>query len=115
MKKSFLACLHPLYSLTTAIIMAAVLLCVTACNVFYSKENYLKDFDTFVNQVENEYAQFSTQDWESTDLQYTQFSSELNHKVLTQLSSQDQQQIGKLKPVTKKLNLFLISRMPWMI
>ena len=61
MKKSFLACLHPLYSLTTAIIMAAVLLCVTACNLNYSKENYLKDFDTFVNQVELNCMHYTTQ------------------------------------------------------
>lgn len=103
MKKSFLACLHPHSFLTTAIIMAAVIFCVTACNLFYSKENYLKDFDTFVSQVETKYTQYTPQDWESAELQYTKFSSELYQKVHSQLSSEDQQQIGRLKARYEKI------------
>ena len=103
MIKSYLSRLHSYSHLTTAFYTAAVLFIVTSCNFVYSKENYLKDFDQFVTQVETEYTQFTTLDWKNTDLKYTKFTSELYQEVRTQLSSEDQQQIGRLKARYEKI------------
>lgn len=52
MKKSDFSSLHTCYTFTTAFFKAAVLFCVTSCNLFYFKENYYTDFDWVVIQTE---------------------------------------------------------------
>jgi len=69
MKKSVFSCLHSYSLLTTAIFKAAVFFCVAACNLFYSKENYLKNFEQFVTQTKNNYVNYTQNDWEKTDLE----------------------------------------------
>lgn len=97
MKKSYHSRLH-FYSLfTTFILMVVVLLCVTACDAFYSKDKYLKDFERFVAQTEQNFINYTNDDWDNTDLEYNQFTSELYQKVYSKLTVEDQKQIGKLK------------------
>ena len=97
MTKSYLSRLHSYSPLTTALFAAAVLFFVTDCNLFYSKETYLKDFAQFVLQTEQNYTNYTNQDWENSDLKYTKFTSELYQKVYSEFTSEDQCQIGKLK------------------
>ncbi len=97
MIKSYLSRLHSYSPLTTALFIVAVLYFVTGCNLIYSKETYLKDFAQFVLETEQNYTNYTRQDWENTDLKYAKFTSELYQKVYSELASEDQRQVGKLK------------------
>lgn len=97
MIKSSLSRLQSYSPYTTALFTAAFIFCVAACNTLYSKENYLKNYELFVTQTEQNYTNYTNQDWENSDLEYNKFTSELYQKVYSQLTSEDQHQIGKLK------------------
>lgn len=105
MKKSHLLSSLFYPPLAPALFTAAVLFCITACNSFYTKDNYLNDFEQFVTQVETEYIHYIPQDWENADSEYEQYTSELYQKVYSELSSEDQRQIGKLKVRYEKVKL----------
>lgn len=97
MKKSDFSRLHTYSTFTTACLSAAVLFCFTACNSSYTKDKYLKNFELFIMQAEENYTNYTNQDWENSNFEYSKFSSELYKKVYAQLTSEDELQIRKLK------------------
>ena len=97
MIKSDFSRLQSYSNLTTALFVAMVIFFVTACNLFYSKETYLNDLAQFVLQTELNCNNYSNKDWEKSDLKYRKFTTELYQKVNSELTSEDQFTIGKLK------------------
>lgn len=71
----------------------------------YSKEDYLKDFDQWVTQVETNSPNYTNQEWEEADSQYQLYAVQLYEKVYEDLDFYDQQNIGKLKIRYRNLKL----------
>ena len=97
MIKSYLSPFNSYSPLTTTLLTVEVLFCNMACNTFYSNDNYQKKIERFVTQTEQNYTNYTNQDWENSDSEYNKCTSELYQKVYSQLTSEDQFQIGKLK------------------
>ena len=64
---------------------------------FYSKENYLNDFQYFVSNIEKEYKNYSDEDWENADVEYHQYVEDYYIQFQDELTSQELKNIGKLK------------------
>jgi hypothetical protein len=62
-----------------------------------SKENYLKDFSSFVSEVESNYEMYTDENWEEKKLEYDKYVDEYYKKVKTKLTDEDHYLIGKLK------------------
>lgn len=78
---------------------------LSACYTFYTKEKYFTDFNNFVTETEQYHYNYTTSDWENSDYEYSQFTTELYQKIYNELTSDDQQQIGKLKARYQKVKL----------
>jgi hypothetical protein len=68
----------------------------TSCS-FYSKDDYLKDFNKFINDVETNFESFSEEDWKLKDADFQNYTTELYEKFKEELTDDDQKLIGKLK------------------
>ncbi len=82
------------------------LICLIGCSIFYSKENYLKDFKSFIAELKENYSEYSESDWSSADKQYIEFTEVLYEKFKNEFSSEEKMEVNKLKGayVTLKLN-----------
>ena len=62
-----------------------------------SKEKYLKEFNEFVNDIEVNYRNFTSKDWELKELRYHEYVGKYYSRFESKLSDEDQTFIGHLK------------------
>ena len=74
-----------------------ILLLLTSCNIFYTKESYIKNFDTFIQKVKIENNKYSAKDWAKADLQYNKFAEQDYMRFRDNLTEADKVELGKLK------------------
>lgn len=79
------------------LLFSSIILTQYACTLFYNPEQYLSDYDRFVTRVENNYHEYSEDQWEKAETKYEKFNSILYNRVYEDLTPTDQQAIGKLK------------------
>jgi hypothetical protein len=63
----------------------------------YSKEEYLKDFSDFANNVEINSMNYNEEDWKLKDADFQNYTTELHNQFKEKLTENDQILIGKLK------------------
>lgn len=68
-----------------------------SCDIFFTKETYFTDFEKFISITEKNCKEYNQEDWDNSDIEYTQFTEDLYKKVYSELNESDQQRIGKLK------------------
>ncbi|MDR0874445.1 MAG: hypothetical protein LBN27_13440 [Prevotellaceae bacterium] len=78
---------------TLFVILTAFLTC--ACSQ-YSKTAYLKNFESFVADVEQNYQQFTEQDWQKKDAEFEEYSEKYYKKHKRDLTDAEKKKIGKL-------------------
>jgi hypothetical protein len=79
----------------TYIIIVSSLLFLQSCSP--SAESYLADFNTFITEIETTADEMTNDEWLAAEKRYNLFIKEDFEKVKQKLSSDDMQQIGKLK------------------
>lgn len=62
-----------------------------------SKESYIKDFDAFIEKVEQEYADYTTDDWAKADKKFARFSEETYKKFADEFSMDEKKEIAKFQ------------------
>jgi uncharacterized protein YxeA len=80
--------------LITGLLLAVLI--VVSCT-FYSKEDYLKDFASFVTEIEQNYKTYSDEDWSVKDQEYEEYTGESYNKFKAELTGDEKKQVGKLK------------------
>lgn len=75
-------------------ILLAILLFV-GCS--YTKENYLNDFISFVEDVKTNSSSYSEADWLDIDKQHDKYAGEQYEKFKAKLTTEEMLTIGKLK------------------
>lgn len=75
-------------------ILLAILLFV-GCS--YTKENYISDFSSFIEDVKTNSSNYSESDWIRVDKQYDEYAGELYEKFKPELTTEEMLTIGKLK------------------
>ncbi len=70
------------------ILLIAVLVCLFACAPT-SKEDYMKEFESFVNEVSVNWRSYTPEDWEEKVAKYNQLTGEWLLKFEGQLSTRD--------------------------
>lgn len=71
-----------------------LVLVAVACQ---SKNGYLNQFEKFISTVEQDCANYSTEDWAGADAQFQAFTETEYQKYEDKLNPEDQNQIGRLK------------------
>lgn len=71
-----------------------LVLVAVACQ---SKNGYLNQFEKFISTVEQDCANYSTEDWAGADAQFEAFTETEYQKHESKLTPEDQNQIGRLK------------------
>lgn len=79
--------------ITTLIFILISVLVLTSCQ---NKNSYLNKFETFVSSVEQGCANYSTEDWAGADAQFQAFAETEYQKYENKLTSEDQNQLGRL-------------------
>lgn len=79
--------------ITTLIFILISVLVLTSCQ---NKNSYLNKFETFVSSVEQDCANYSTEDWAGADAQFQAFTESEYHKYENKLTPEDQNQLGRL-------------------
>ena len=74
-----------------------LVLLMISCSVFATKDNYIKDFSSFINDVKGSCANYSEADWTNADKQYKEFANDKYEKFKTKLTTEDELTIIKLK------------------
>ena len=57
------------------IIFAILLFCFISCRPF-SKESYLKDYETFITKISNEEPNYTESDWKIIDKKFEKFNTD---------------------------------------
>lgn len=70
-----------------------LVLVAVACQ---SKNGYLKQFEKFVTTVEQDCANYSTEDWAGADAQFQAFTETEYQKYEDKLNPEDQNRLGRL-------------------
>ncbi|MEI7747653.1 MAG: DUF6565 domain-containing protein [Chlorobiaceae bacterium] len=84
---------------------ALIILLLSSCNVFYSKDKYINDFQVFVDKVEQNYQEYTEADWVSTDKEYEKYTVEYYNKYKAELTEKDKYALGKIKGAYNVLKL----------
>jgi capsular polysaccharide biosynthesis protein len=79
------------------IIFLTFIIIPTSCTFFYSKDNYIKDFSIFIQDVKTKSPTYTEKDWADADLQFENFTVKQYEQFKTELSENDKETIGKLK------------------
>lgn len=66
---------------------------------FQTKDNYIKNFSDFIQNVKSGSPNFTEEDWVSADLQFNKYTVEQYDKFKPELTEMDIETIGKLKGV----------------
>lgn len=72
---------------------------IVSCSAFYSKDKYVKDFAIFVNDVKDNCASFTEEQWTKADLEFFEFTVQKYGKFESELTDEDKHVIGKLKGI----------------
>lgn len=64
---------------------------------FYSKEDYLKDFESFVDKTKNNCKDYDKEDWVKADQQYSEYAVTLFKKFELELTTEENAAVNKLK------------------
>lgn len=75
---------------------ALALLLVTIAVACQSKAGYINQFDKFVTTVEQECANYTTEDWAGADAQFEAFTETEYQKHESKLTPEDRNLIGRL-------------------
>jgi hypothetical protein len=86
-------------------ISTIVILFLSGCSVFYSKDNYINDFKVFVDSVEKDYRGYTEADWAEKDKIYLKYSVEYYEKYKDKLTEEDKYVLGKIKGSYNMLKL----------
>lgn len=79
------------YRLSKLLIIATLFVLVSCAPT--TKEEYIADFKTFVNDIKEERASYSDADWKRAEQKYEQFSNVWYEKFKDELSSKDRNAI----------------------
>lgn len=62
-----------------------------------SKKAYIRNFTSFVNNVEDNYYKYTQEDWEKADLRYASFTGQYFNKFEPKLTEEETRMINLLK------------------
>ncbi len=74
------------------LVLALSLFILTACE---NKDSYMKDFNSFIENVQNKSDQFSESDWKKADDQFSKFTGSTYTKYAEELSMEEKLAIAK--------------------
>ncbi len=63
---------------------------------FNPKDNYLNDFNAFITEVEKEYTNYTSADWELKDAEFKEYTETKFDEYRSNLTDEDKKMIGKL-------------------
>jgi hypothetical protein len=88
---------HPLKSSVRSFGGFILLLLMISCSFFETKEDYIQDFTSFINDVKASCTNYTNEDWLETDDVYEQFATNKYEKFKAEFTSIDEITIVKLK------------------
>lgn len=62
-----------------------------------SKKAYIRNFTSFVNNIDDNYENYTQEDWEKADLRYARFTGQYFEKFESKLTKEDTRKINLLK------------------
>jgi hypothetical protein len=71
--------------------------CLTTCVIPTTKENYLKNFERFVSDVEKNGEKFSLSDWKWANKRFRKYSAEWYENFQNDLKMEEKMQVTELK------------------
>lgn len=90
--------LHYLKRHTTKLFAGFILLLLMiSCSLFETKEDYIQDFTSFINDVKASCSNYTTEEWTETDKVYEKFATDKYEKFKAEFTSNDEMTILKLK------------------
>lgn len=82
--------------------MAFALLVLTACE---DKESYVRDFATFIEDVQKEADSYSEKDWKKADKKFEKFTGDIYKKFAEELTVEEKMEIAKYQTVYSALRV----------
>ncbi len=73
--------------------IAFILLLLSSCNYSLTKEQYLSNYNLFVDDVKQHYSQYDESKWKEKDKEFKKFNEELYSKFKNQLTSSEETRI----------------------
>jgi hypothetical protein len=73
----------------------AIVLLIQSCS-FNTKDNYLDDFTNFITEIEANYKEYSSEDWQFIDAKIEEFTETRFDIHKENLTNEDKKEIGKL-------------------
>jgi type I restriction-modification system DNA methylase subunit len=74
--------------------LAFFILLFSSCE-FYTKKLYIKTLDTFIIETNNNYKDFTNQDWNEADSLYSNFQDDYS-EIRSELSNEESTRVNKL-------------------
>lgn len=103
--KEFKSNSHFLKNINFILVTLLIVLFISSCGLFYTKDNYLKEFGKFIQDVKTNSPNYTEADWAKADLQFEKLTIEQYDKFKPELIESDKEVIGKLKAAYTLLKL----------
>lgn len=86
-------------------ILSLIFAVLSFCGCSENKDSYLISFGNFVEEVNNDFPNYTEVDWESADDKYYEFVTIIEQKIGDRLTSDDKVKLAKQKGAYKALHL----------
>lgn len=86
---------HRFFTKSKYLFLLVAILLIVGCN--YTKENYLSDFVSFIEEVKVNGSNYSEDDWIGIDKQYDEYATVQYEKFKPELTTEEMLIIGKLQ------------------
>jgi hypothetical protein len=84
-----------------------IFIALPSCNYLYSKENYLTDFETFIEHLDIEYTTHENLDWEKIEEEYIMFSEVYYEKFRDELTDTE---LNKIAEYNRKYSVIKLKK-----
>jgi hypothetical protein len=78
------------------ILVAGLLLCATACAESYTKNGYINDYESWVNNLQQEYMDYEDADWPQAEKEFKRFSETEFNRFKDDITPEERQKIDYL-------------------
>jgi hypothetical protein len=77
-------------------VITLFILLIISCNTISTKDKYILDFSEFVIEVEKNYSNYTSKEWENIDIEFNTFIDAKIKEHKETLTKEDKKAIGKL-------------------
>ena len=77
--------------------LPVIILFLTVCYSCNPKQNYINNFEKFVIEVENQYEEYTEQDWADADQKFELYAVDEYKKFKEEMTREERKKVNKLK------------------